>query len=109
MSAPDLFTAWDREVPAHRARDLERLIPLAVELADRAGPLGITVADVRLAAVQRGILTGEETGRQLSYLGAVLRHYAGLVKTGGYRRSVIERSHGNLHAVHVHPRHARAA
>jgi hypothetical protein len=34
---------------------------------------------------------------------------AGLAKTGGYRRSVIEQSHGNLHAVHVLAQYRQAA
>ena len=108
MSGGQLDLRWDRHVPPHRREAVERLIPLAQDLAQKAGPAGITVADLRLYAVQRGILTGQETGRQLSYLGAVLKA-AGLAKTGGYRRSVIEQSHGNLHAVHVAPQYARAA
>ena len=87
-------------------RDLERLIPIARELAEKAGDFGCTVADVRIAAVQRGLLTGEERGRRLSFLGKVMRA-AGLEPTGEYRRSHIGKSHGNLHAVHVTPEHAR--
>jgi hypothetical protein len=99
---------YDLRIPARHEATVAKLVPLALELAHRAGVEGITVANLRLAAVQRGILTGTESGRQLSYLGAVLRR-AGLVKTGGYRRSHLEQSHGNLHAVHVAPEHARAA
>lgn len=89
-------------------RTIERLMPVAVELAAKAGRAGITVADVRLAAVQRGILTGEERGRSLSFLAHVPAR-AGLVpKREGeqYRRSSIGRSHGNLHRVWVSPEHA---
>lgn len=96
MTAPQL----DLDFAVDTARTIERLVPIARELAARAGRHGICVADVRLAAVQRGYLTGEERGRRLSFLGAVMRK-AGLVQTGDYRRSVIDRSHGNLHAVWV--------
>lgn len=92
----------------HRRAEIERLIPLARELAEKAGPDGVTIADLRLYAVQRGILTGRETGRQLSYLGAVLR-CAGLAKTALWRRSHIERSHGNPHRVFVAARYRQAA
>ena len=99
---------WDRRVPSHRREAIDRLIPLALELARKAGPDGITVADLRLYAVQRGILSGQETGRQLSYLGAVLT-LAGLAKSERFRRSVIEQSHGNLHRVWVAPEYGEAA
>lgn len=79
----------------HRS-EIECLIPLARELAQKAGPAGITVSDLRLYAVQRGLLTGQERGRELSYLGAVMRA-AGLTATDEYRRSDIGKSHGNLH------------
>ena len=77
------------------ARNIERLIPLTLELAAKAGEPGITVADIRVAAVQRGLLTGAETGRTLSWLGA-LPQAAGLVRTGVYRRSFLARSNGTL-------------
>jgi hypothetical protein len=89
------------ETAAKHAREIAELVPLAQELARKA-PDGITVSDVRLFAVQRGLLTGQEKHRQLSYLGKVMEA-AGLVPTGEYRRSSILRSHGNLHAVHVLP------
>ena len=76
-------------------RDIERLIPLAREIAAKAGATGVTVSDLRLYAVQRGVLTGAEVGLQLSYLGAVMRA-AGLVKTGQLRRS---------HLLSTHARH----
>jgi hypothetical protein len=86
------------ETAAKHAADIAALVPLARELAHRAGPDGITVSDLRLYAVQRGLLTGEERGRQLSYLGKVMSA-AGLMRTGGYRRSAIRKAHGNLGAV----------
>ena len=80
------------------ARDLDRLVPLARELAEKAGEYGVTVADLRIYAVNRGYLTGQESGRQLSYLGSVMRH-AGLVATDRWRRSQIPKSHGNAQVV----------
>jgi len=87
------------------AHDLDRLVPLAKELAYRAGADGITVENVRRKAVDRGLLTGQEQGRALSYLGGLMRR-AGLVSTGQYRRSGIGRSHGNLNQVWVDRRFA---
>lgn len=81
---------------AGHGRDIERLVPIARELAERPG--GVTVGDLRLEAVARGVLTGAEQGRKLSYLGAVMKA-AGLVATGMRRRSSVERSHGNLHMI----------
>jgi hypothetical protein len=86
--------------PEDRDRDIERLIPLARELAQKAGQQGITVSNLRLAAVSRGLLTGQETGRRLSFLGAVMRR-AALINTGQWRRSDIGRSHGNLNAIWI--------
>lgn len=100
---PDLWTF----VPDKR-RDAERLVPVALELAERAGRSGVTVADLRLAAVQRGLLTGRETGRRLSFLGGVMRK-AGLVGTAEFRRSAIVKAHGNLNRVWIHPKHAGEA
>jgi hypothetical protein len=95
------------------ARQVERLIPVAVELAQKAGRSGVTVGDLRITAVNRGILTGAEgaphpgTGklmkpRELSYLGSVMKA-AGLVPTDDYRRSDVPGSNGNLHKVWLAP------
>ena len=81
-------------------RDIERLVPIAQELARIAGPHGITIANVRHAAEARGLLTGAERGRRLSFLGAVMKA-AGLVATEDYRRSDIPRSNGNLHRIWI--------
>jgi hypothetical protein len=78
--------------------DIERLVPLARELAMKAGTAGVTVADLRLYAEQRGLLTGQERGRVLSYLGAVMKA-AGLLNTRERRRSHIVRTHGNLQTI----------
>ena len=85
------------DTAAKHRPEIAALVPLACELAQRAGESGITVSDLRLYAVQRGILTGEERGRELSYLGAVMQA-AGLTRTGSYRRSDIGKAHGNLNA-----------
>ncbi|NUO62449.1 MAG: hypothetical protein HOQ11_10185 [Gemmatimonadaceae bacterium] len=89
----------DFDFAADAKRDIERLAPIARALAEDAGRRGITVADVRHEAERRGILTGEERGRRLSFLGSVMKA-AGLVPTGEWRRSDIPRSHGNLHQVY---------
>lgn len=86
---------WAERREPSIARQIERLAPLARELAERAHPSPITVADVRIAAENRGWLTGEERGRRLSWLGAVMKA-AGLVATGQFVRSPLPRAHGNL-------------
>jgi hypothetical protein len=91
--------ALERTVPKHET-EIRLLIPVAQELAKRAGPAGITVGNLRLAAVHRGIISGFEVGRRLSYLGAVMKR-AGLKPTDHTRRSSVGRSHGNLHRVWV--------
>jgi hypothetical protein len=62
----------------------------------------ITVADLRVEAVKAGLLTGHETGRELSWLGSVMQA-AGLVNTGRYVRSHVVGSHGNPHIVWAAP------
>ena len=79
---------------SRHAADIARLVPLARELAARAGLDGVTVSDLRIVAVQRGLL-GASSGRGLSYLGAIFRA-AGLVPTDRYRRSDVPQAHGNL-------------
>jgi hypothetical protein len=82
------------------ARDVERLTTLAGELALKAGRHGVTVSDLRLAAVRAEILTGGESASRMKQLnlGAVMKA-AGLFASGMYRRSDVGRSHGNLHSV----------
>lgn len=84
------------------ARDRERLKTLAGELALRAGRAGVTAGDVRIAAVNRGILTGSESAARMKALnlGGVMAE-AGLVRSSQYRRSNVTRSHGNLHCVYT--------
>lgn len=76
------------------------MVRLARALASTRGE--ITVADLRVEAVATGILTGRETGRELSWLGSVMQA-AGLVNTGRYVRSHIEGAHGNLNIAWAWP------
>ena len=94
------FTALDQTARKHAA-DIARLVPLALELAAKAGQGGCTVSDLRVTATQRGLL-GASHGRSLSYLGAVLKA-AGLVATDRYRRSDVPQAHGNLGKVWIAP------
>ena len=77
---------------------IARMVPIAIELATIAGAHGIIAGDIYTSAVRRGIITGRESGRTLSYIGRVPKA-AGLVETGEFRRSEVPRSHGNLGAV----------
>ncbi len=92
------------------ARDRERLCTLAGELALKAGRHGVTVSDLRIAAVNGKLLTGEESERRMKELnlGAVMAS-AGLHASGAYRRSTIVRSRRNLHVVWVLPEFAEVA
>lgn len=97
-----------RETAAKNEAMILRLAPLALYLARQADPQGVTVSNLRLAAVARGLLTGTERGRALSYLGAVMKR-AGLVPLEGYQRSAIVRSHGNLNREWGLPEHREGA
>lgn len=115
VTQADLFAAAPDPAPAvaegkaalakaaskHEA-DIVRLIPLATALAKAAGEEGVTVANLRLAAVQQGLLTGAEQGRELSYLGAVMKR-AGLTATDRMRRSHIPATHGIRNVVWIAP------
>lgn len=96
------FEALDRAC-AHQEHQvlLRKLAEIAQGLARMAGPKGVTVSDVRHEAVRHGILPQQAKGRQLAFLGALMRE-AGLVPTGEYRRSEVDKSHGNLHQVWRH-------
>jgi len=80
------------------AAEIERLAPLARDLALRAGPEGITVDSIRIAAGME--LAGR--GREYSWLVAVPKA-AGLVATDRTRRSVLMSTHARRQVVHVHP------
>jgi hypothetical protein len=77
---------------AKRKAKVAALVPLARELARETGE-GITVSDLRRYALERGLLTGTEKGRELSYLGVVMKA-AGLISDGSFRRSDIASAHG---------------
>lgn len=76
-------------------------MPIAQGLA-RVRPEGVIVADVRREAVRYGLLPAEAKGRELAFLGAVMRK-AGLVATEDVRRSDVEKSHGNWQRVWRRP------
>lgn len=103
--APDLFSqpaespAWSVSGEQDIERQIERMAAIARELGEKAGDRGCTISDVRITAENRGVLTGEERGRRLSYLGTVMKR-AGLEPTEEFRRSDIPRSNGNLHRVY---------
>lgn len=100
--APDQINLWATSAARKHSASIELLKPIALELARKAKHSGVTIADVRIVAVQRGLLTGQETGRELSFLGAVMRA-AKLSPTDRIRRSHIDKSHGNRHTVWVDP------
>lgn len=83
----DVFQARDRTARRH-SRQVERLIPLAQELALKAGAFGVTWGDIRLVAEQRGLLL---PGPPPHWGGAVPRA-AGLVSTGRRRLCVQSRT-----------------
>ena len=96
------FEAMERAAARDDHRSLiEKLIPIAQGLA-RVRPEGVTIADVRHEAVRQCILQGKPKGRELAFLGAVMRR-AGLVSTDDVRRSDVEGSHGNLQRVWKRP------
>jgi len=77
-----------------------RLVEIAQGLS-RVRP-DVTVAEVRFEAVRQCILKGKARGRELAFLGAVMKR-AGLVSTEEFRRSDVDVSHGNLHRVWKRP------
>lgn len=99
--SPDQILMGSQSAAKHSHR-IELLKPVVRELARKSGDAGVTISDVRLTAVQRGLLAAEAKGRELSFLGALCRA-AGLVVTDRTRRSSIDKSHGNRHSVWVLP------
>lgn len=116
MTAPELAAGYSaRDGALHRAIQKHGpayllLVGLARSLALTAGREGVTIADVREAALKNldtlpqlvGVIPAKGEGRQLAWLGGVLKK-AGLVPTDRIRRSHILGSHGNRHVVHIHP------
>lgn len=98
MTSFPLFAAAERDLELLR----ERLKTLAGELALKAGRGGVTISDVRLTAQSQGLLNGQESKEYLALLDlhSLLRD-AGLVATNAYRRSNVDRAHGNLNKIHT--------
>lgn len=94
------FTALEQGASSHQAEILA-LVPTAQRIAREAGARGITVGDLREAA---DVAVGH--GRQLSYLGAVMKR-AGLVPIHAWRQSTVESTHGRMNRVWVAPEFAR--
>lgn len=69
---------------------IEQLLALTSELATTGDDA--TVTDLRELAVKRGILTGNESGKELSYLGCIFNR-AGWINTGQVRRSRLRITH----------------
>lgn len=95
VTAMDLGMAALEQTSARNEHMIRLLAPVAQELAQQAksqGLDGITTTDLRIAAIERGILTGEEKGKTLSYLGSVMKR-AGLTRTDKVRRSTIKATH----------------
>lgn len=88
-------------------RDRERLAALAGEMGLARGAFGLTVGELRVAAENKGILTGQESASRMKALnlGKVLRA-GGLFKTERFRRSIVKRSHSNAHVVWTIQEHA---
>lgn len=99
---PAQIDAWATQSAAKHSHRITLLVPVVIELAKKAGEDGVTVSDIRLTAVQRGLLQETAKGRELSFLGSVCRA-AGLIVTARTRRSIIDASHGNRHSVWVLP------
>jgi len=97
---PTQIDAWSSPSAAKHSHRITLLVPVVRELASKAGQQGVTISDVRLVAVQRGLLPETAKGRELSWLGALCRA-AGLIATDQTRRSVIAQSNGNRQTVWV--------
>lgn len=106
--SPEQIQLWSAQSAAKHSHRITLLVPVVRELAQKGGENGVTVSDVRLTAVQRGLLSESAKGRELSFLGAVCRA-AGLLATNRTRRSTIDASHGNRHTVWVLPSDQRAS
>jgi len=94
----DVFAPRKRTAKRHAAH-VQRLVPLAQELALRAGSSGITAGDIRLAAEQRGLLDAFPKDRRLSWLWAVPKA-AGLQRTNQRRLCPQSRTR-NDHIIYV--------
>jgi hypothetical protein len=84
-----------------------RLTTLAGELARKSGRGGVTASDLRIAATNKGWLTGEESEARMKALnlGATFAA-AGLVASDRFRRSDVPRARRNLNRVWTLPEFA---
>jgi len=98
--AEELGKAGLQRTAGRNDRLLERLAPIAVELARGAAWRGVTVTDVRKEGIRRGILTGHEKPGTMSALGALMRR-AGLIASGERRKSDLDCTHGRPQVVWV--------
>lgn len=79
----DVF-AKRNETARRHSRQVERLVPLAQELALKAGSYGVTWGDIRLVAEQRGLLLPGPP----PHWGGKVPKAAGLISTGRRRLCV---------------------
>lgn len=77
-----------------------RMQQLANDMLKKAGIYGIGFDEVREAAERRGILTGYESGRALSFGSAMMRRAGGVVAR--WRNSRNKRARYRRIAVYVH-------
>ena len=88
MLATRPIPPWAQHAKPSDERTIERLVPIAQDLAQRAGFRGITVRQLRGAGVAAGVLTGQEMPSALRFLPVVM-HRAGLSRgRGAHRQSV---------------------
>lgn len=74
------------------------LVAIARMLATQQPSIGVTVEEIRREAEHQGILTGNEQGRELSYLSSIPK-VAGLHASGERVRSSRPRAHGNYQSI----------
>lgn len=87
-----------------------RLVPIAQELALKAGRGGISSSNVRIAAVLRGILSGKESEHFMNLINVrSVMHQAGLVATREWRVSAVRQAKGSPNRVYVVPEFAEVA
>jgi hypothetical protein len=79
-----------------------KLVPLARELAEKAGPHGVSSSDLRMAAERAGYLTGQESEHFMNCINvrSVFKS-AGLIATSEWRISSVARAKGSPNRVYV--------
>lgn len=93
------------ELAETRKRDIERAAVVALEMSHVFKSRGFTVQAIRAECLKRGIITGGEQGRALSWFGVVPRK-AGLVRKKSEREY---NDQGNDHVVWIHPDYVTVA